>query len=276
MINASIFKNVIRLNLNIFVSIYRHHQLLKEFVLRDIKGRFAGSFAGILWTIINPLANIIAYFFVFSVVLRINVTVEDVGTDKFILFFLSGFFPWIMFAESLTKSASSVVAQAGLVTKVIFPVELIPISSIISAFIINGTGFIIFLIYLSFTGYANISWFAIPLLVFIELLFALGLSMFLAAFCVFIRDTTEILSIMMMLWFYATPVLYPNSMIPKELIDILSFNPMSVFVECMRDILLRNQIDGILMLKLFVISVIIFIPCSYFFMRSKSAFGDVL
>ncbi len=276
MINSSIFKNVIELNLNIFISIYRHHQLLKEFVLRDIKGRFAGSFAGILWTIINPLANIIAYFFVFSLVLRINVTIEDVGTDKFILFFLSGFFPWIMFAESLTKSASSVVAQAGLVTKVIFPVELIPISSIVSAFIINGTGFIIFLIYLSFTGYANISWFAIPLLIFIELLFALGISMFLAAFCVFIRDTTEILSIMMMLWFYATPVLYPNSMIPKELIEILSFNPMSVFVECMRDILLRNQIDGILMLKLFVISITIFIPCSYFFMRSKSAFGDVL
>lgn len=276
MINISIFKNVAKLNLLIFISIYRYHQLLREFVVRDIKGRFAGSFAGILWTIINPLANIAAYFFVFSLVLRINVTVEDVGTDRFILFFLSGFFPWVIFADSITKSAGSVVAQAGLVTKVIFPVELIPVSSIISAFIINGTGFIIFLLYLAVTGFANISWFCIPILLFIELLFALGLSLFFAAFCVFIRDTTEILSIVMMLWFYATPVLYPNSMIPEQLAGILSFNPMGLFVKCMRDILLSNQIDAILMLKLFVISIIILIPCSYFFMRSKSAFGDVL
>ncbi|MBF0413648.1 MAG: ABC transporter permease [Desulfamplus sp.] len=276
MINISTHKNILRLNLSIFISIYKYHQLLREFVIRDIKGRFAGSFAGILWTVINPLATIVAYFFVFSLVLKINVTVEDVGTDRFILFFLSGFFPWILFAESLTKSTGSVVAQAGLVTKVIFPVELIPVSSIISAFIINGTGFIIFLLYLAFTGFAHISWFCIPILLFIEMLFALGLSLFLAAFCVFIRDTTEILSIVMMLWFYATPVVYPDSMIPQEIANALSFNPMSIFVQCMRDILLRNQVDVILMLKLFVISLIFLVPCSYFFMRSKPAFGDVL
>lgn len=269
-------KNIFRLNLAIFISIHRYKQLLWEFVIRDIKGRFAGSFAGILWTVINPLATIAAYFFVFSIVLKINVTIEDVGTDQFVIFFLSGFFPWIIFADSLTKSAGAIVAQAGLVTKVIFPVELIPVSTIISSFIINGIGFLIFLVYLAFAGLYHISWLCIPILILIELFFALGISLFLSAFSVFIRDTTELLSIVMMLWFYATPVVYPDSMLPKEMINLLSFNPMSMFVQCMRDILLSNQIDAILMFKLFVLSVILLVPCTYFFMRSKSAFGDVL
>ena len=276
LIDRVIHKSVLRFIVALFASIYSYHQLLREFVIRDIKGRFAGSFAGLLWTVINPIATIVAYFFVFSLVLKINVTVEDVGTDQFILFFLSGFFPWILFADSLNKSVGSIVAQSGLVTKVIFPVELIPVSTLLSAFIINGTGFMIFLIYLTFSGFAHISWLCIPILIFIELIFSLGVSLFLAAFCVFIRDTTEILSIVMMLWFYVTPVVYPDSMIPKEMVTVLSFNPMSMFVECMRDTLFRHQVDGMMIFKLFVMSVILLVPSTYFFMRSKPAFGDVL
>ncbi len=264
------------LSLAPFLAVFFHQQLLKEFVSRDIKGRFAGSFGGILWTVINPVATIISYFFVFSLVLRVNVTVEETGTDVFVLFFLSGFFPWIMFADSLTKSVVSILEQSSLITKVVFPVELLPVSKLLSVFFINGIGFLIFLIYLAFSGYFNITWCFIPLIVAIEALFALGLSFFLAAFCVFIRDTSEILNITTMLWFFCTPVIYPESMVPVSIRDFMGLNPMALFAQCFRDILLIHQLNWHLVLNLLVVAVVFFIPGAWFFMRSKPAFGDVL
>lgn len=259
-----------------FIAIFRHQQLLREFVARDIKGRFAGSFAGILWTVINPLATIIAYYFVFSLVLRVSVTVEDTGTDQFIIFFLAAFFPWTMFADTLGKSAGSIVSQSGLVTKVVFPVELIPVSSLFSAFIVNGMGFLIFLIYLAFSGFYHVSWLWLPVVIAIEMLFALGLALFFSAFSVFIRDTTEVLGIALMLWFFGTPIIYPQSMVPEAMKSFFDVNPMALFARCIRDILLRHQVDEWLMLKLFVMAVVLLIPCTWFFMRSKPSFGDVL
>ena len=259
-----------------FGLIFSHRQLLKEFVLRDIRGRFAGSFAGMLWTIINPLATILAYYFVFSLVLRVSVTVDETGTDRFIFFFLSGFFPWIIFADTLSKSVGSLVAQAGLITKVVFPVELIPISTIFSVFVTGGIGYFIFLIYLGFSGYFHPCWFGLPLLLCIEFVFALGCAFFLSALCVFIRDTSEILAILLMLLFFATPVIYPASMIPNSLQWILLYNPMALFVQCFQDLLLKHSVDPWMVLKVSFVALMFYIPGTWFFMRSKPAFGDVL
>ena len=257
-------------------SVIRHRQLLSEFVVRDIKGRFAGSFAGMLWTILTPMATILSYGFVFSVVLRVTVTVDETGTDRFILFFLSGFFPWILFADSLTRSVGAVVAQSHLVTKVVFPVELIPTSTTLSVFILNTTGFLIFLVWLAGCGFLHWTWLFIPVVMGALLLFSLALSFFLSALCVFIRDTAECLNIFMMLWFFSTPVIYPASLVPDAMVPWLSVNPMTLFTECMRDILLKHQVDGILILALWGIAIMALVPCIWVFMRSKPAFGDVL
>jgi len=259
-----------------FILILSHQQLLREFIARDIKGRFAGSFAGMLWTVINPLATIIAYYFVFSMVLRVEVTVKETGTDQFILFFLAGFFPWTIFADSLSKSVGSLISQSGLITKVVFPVELVPISTMVSAFITGGIGFLIFLIYLGISGYFHFCWFALPLLLFVEMLFALGLSFFLSAFCVFIRDTAEILNIVIMLLFFATPVIYPASMVPETFQGLLLYNPMTLFIQCFRDLLLMHTMDISILLKMSIAAFISYSLGAWFFMRSKLAFGDVL
>ena len=86
------------------IAAWTHRQLLRQFVVRDIKGRFAGSAAGILWAVINPLATIVVYLFVFSLVLRVTVSMEEAGTTLFSLFFLSGLLPWLLFAEGLSRS----------------------------------------------------------------------------------------------------------------------------------------------------------------------------
>jgi lipopolysaccharide transport system permease protein len=259
-----------------FYSAVRQNYLLREFISRDIKGRFAGSMAGSLWTVIHPLATIISYYFIFSLVMRVTITVEDTGTDQFIIFFLSGFFTWIMFAESLGKSVAVILQNGGLITKVVFPVELLPLSTVISAFIVQGIGLLIFLGYLLIKGFFHPLWFFLPAILLMELLFALGFAYALAAFSVFVRDTGDILSIIMMIWFFGTPVIYSESMLPDNLKFLLYFNPMFKFVDIVRDILLKHSLDFILVFQMLVVSILTYMLGSWFFMKSKHAFGDVL
>ncbi|MBC8441399.1 MAG: ABC transporter permease, partial [Deltaproteobacteria bacterium] len=223
-------------------SIYRHSTLLKGFVVKDIKGRFAGTFAGLFWTFLGPISRILAYFFVFSMVLRVTVTIEETGTDKFVIFFLCGFFPWTMFAESLSNAIMILINESRIITKVVFPVELLPVSVVISNFLINGIGFGFFLVYLGFKGYFNSTWLLLPLFLIFELMFALGLSFFLSAMCVFIRDLGELFSIVIMLWFFGTPVIYPASMVPESLAFIFNFNPMVYVVDVFRSSILMGQV----------------------------------
>jgi len=251
-------------------------ELLKEFVIREIKGRLAGTFGGVLWTVMSPLATIVAYFFVFSLVLRVSVTVKETGTNSFSFFFLTGFFPWIMFADSLAKSASVLVNEASLITKVVFPVELLPISAVIATFIVNGIGFFLVLIILAFNGFVYWTWAYLPLLIVILAFFTFGLSFFLSALDVFLRDTSEVLNIIIMLWFFGTPVIYPYSMVPAKLLKFFYLNPMSLFVTQFRNAVLVHKIDFMSMLLLSALSLLSYAIGFWFFKKAKPAFGDVL
>jgi lipopolysaccharide transport system permease protein len=258
------------------LAIFYHKNLLKGFVSKNIKGRYAGSFVGILWTLLTPLSRIVSYFFVFSMVLRVTVTVDETGTDRFVIFFLCGFFPWTTFAESLTKSVNLLISESRIITKVVFPVELLPVSSVLSTFLINIAGIVIFMIYLAFAGYFNPYWGLVPGLLLLLFLFALGLALFLSAMCVFIRDLGEVLGIVIMLWFFGTPVIYPASRVPESMEFILTLNPMAMFVDTFRDCLLMGRINWIHLAIIAGFCLVSYSLGAWFFMRSKPAFGDVL
>lgn len=257
-------------------AIASHSRLLKDFVRREIRGRFAGSYAGILWALINPFAMILVYLFIFSVVLRIPIKPSETGTDSFAIFFFSGFFPWLILSESLTRSVGVLLQNAVLITKVVFPVELLPAGSVISAAIINGIGFLLFLLFLIPAGHLHPSWLLLPILIPVFLLFVWGLSTFLAAICVFVRDIRDILTILLMIWFYATPVVYPASMLPDFLRPVIELNPMGIFVHLFRDALLIHRFDPLLLFEAILFAVGAYGLGSWFFMRAKPAFGDVL
>ncbi len=269
-------RHSLRLGLAPWSSAYRHWSLLKGFSSREIRGRFAGSFAGVLWTLIHPLATIGVYTFLFSIVLRVPVTQEETGTASFVIFFLSGLFPWLFIADSLTRSTGSLVGNANLITKVVFPVELLPTSALVSTFLINGIGMLIFLGALLFKGYGHWSWAWIPPLLLIQIVLTWGAVMFLSALTVFIRDIQELLGIVLMIWFYATPILYPISFVPESIRGILSVNPMGRLVTCYRGALLTHQVDPITVAVLAVIAAACYMGGAWFFMRAKPAFGDVL
>ncbi|MBF0200041.1 MAG: ABC transporter permease, partial [Desulfamplus sp.] len=213
-----------------FNTVIKNRYLLRQFVIRDIKGRFAASVIGILWAFLSPLATMISYIFVFSLVMRISISADETGTSQFSLFFLAGFFPWTLFSESINKSSRVLIDNAGLITKVLFPTELLPVSSVLSSFLTGGIGFLIFLFYLSLHGFLHISWALLPLLLMLLFVFALGIAFFISALHVFLRDVGELLNILMMLWFFGTPIIYPASMLPDSLKMFLSCNPMLPFI----------------------------------------------
>ncbi len=269
-------KSNITLSFLPLISAWKGQHLLKGFISREIKGRFAGSFGGILWTLINPLATIAVYMFLFSIVVKIPITSEETGTNSFLIYFLSGLFPWLMFSESLTRSVGCLLSNANLITKVVFPVELLPTSSLLTGLIINGIGMALFLLYLLTVGYIDVSWMWIMVLLPLQLLFTWGLVMFVSALSVFIRDLQELIGIILMIWFYSTPILYPLSLIPAEIRSLVSFNPIGILVALYRDILLKQQINLEKLIIFFIISFFVYMIGSWFFMKSKPALADVL
>lgn len=253
-----------------------HRALLKQFVIKDIKGRFAGSFGGIVWTVVNPLVTIVVYSFVFGMILRVRIDPAENGTGDFFLYFLAGFIPWLILAESLTRSVGILLENANMITKVVFPVELLPLSVVLSALVTNTIAMIIFLVYILFQGMFHVSWIGLVVILLFQMFFAWGLANLLSASCVFIRDMRELLGIFLMVWFYATPVIYPISMVPDFLKWLVQANPAQDMLQLYRSILLMNTISWPILIKFGLIALGAYAVGSWFFMRAKSAFGDVL
>ena len=268
-------KNLIMI-LSPILSSFKYHHLLLGFVRREIKGRFAGSMAGMFWTVVSPLATIAVYTFIFSILMRIEITAEETGTDSFLIYFLTGFFPWLIFSDSLSRAAGSLIDNSSLITKVVFPVELLPASGVLTSVIINGIGLTMISVILVFKGYAGFAWIFLPFILMAQILFTWGLANLFAGLSVFIRDTREFLNILLMVWFFSTPIIYPLSIVPETIRPALSLNPMAMAVEAYRSVFLLNQIPISGFAHFMGLAVLFYLIGGWFFTRAKPAFADVL
>ena len=259
-----------------FMAVLRHRGLFKEFLRREIYGRFAGSIGGSLWLIATPLSQIMIYSFVFSVILEMRLSRQEVGTESFVVFLLAGMFPWMGFSEGLIRCTNIMLENANLITKVVFPVELLPTASLCSAFILNGFGLGLFMSYLIWTGFASWTWLWLPVILLLFYLFALGLAAFLSALCVFLRDIQQLFSIIIFVWFYLTPILYPVSMVPADFQPYLYVNPVFPFIEFFRQVLLcKTMAPTLLCISTIWTGISLFLGV-FFFERIKNSFADVL
>lgn len=259
-----------------FLYALRHRTILRSFVSKEILGRYAGSFAGLFWIVLEPLASILVYAFIFAAVFRVRLDPASSGTDSFTVYFLAGYFPWLIFSDTTARSASSVVGNAGLVTKVIFPVELLPLSSALSAFVTHGVGLLLYLVFLLWKGYASVYWLLLPLFLSLQFLLCCGMGLLVAALVVFVRDVQHSLGVLLMVWFYATPVLYPLSFVPESIRPWMWVNPMTYSVQCFRDALLSHTFRWEIFSGLALSALVLYSVGVWFFTRSKRAFADVL
>jgi len=255
---------------------FRHATLYLSFIRQEIRGRYAGSMGGLLWSVVTPLTNMIVYIFVFAVVFKIRLKPMETGTDNFVLFLLAGLLPWMAFSESVANSSGMFVGKANLITKVAFPLEVVPLAAVSVTFILAGVGFVIFLGYLVLLGYAHVMWLWLLPVTGILMLFTLGLVVLIGSLSVFVRDIQQMIGIVLSLWMYLSPVVYPVSMLSERLRMLMRLNPMFSFIELYHEVLLRHRLPMDLLGMAAGFAVMSFLIGAWFYGKSRNAFADVL
>ncbi|CCZ56079.1 putative uncharacterized protein [Clostridium sp. CAG:1219] len=237
--------------------IYNYRHMLKTLVKQDIKGRYKGSFLGFLWTLLNPLLMLAVYSVVFQFVFRSDI-------EHYSIYLFICLMPWNAFANTIAVGTVSVTNGASILKKVYFPREVLPLAVVISNTIQYFFSAVVIFIALLVSG-VGISLYALflPLIVLIQALFSLGLILILSAANVYIRDVQYIMNPVMMIWMYASPILYNISMVPERFQNIYKLNPMAALMQSYQDILYNKTFPDFKTLGYVAIVALVFLIIGY-------------
>jgi len=260
-----------------FRAILGHRSLIRSMVRRDIAGRYRGSYGGLFWTVIHPLLLMATYYFVFGLVLRARFAGDD-RPSSFVLYFLAGMLPWLAFSEAVGRAASVILEHRTFVKKLVFPTEILPVNLAVAGLVSELFGAIVFAAGLWYFGRPP-SWTALylPLLVVPQFLLTLGLCWFLAALGVFFRDAGQIIGFLLTLWFFVTPICYPETSLPGDWLWLFSKNPLYVLVSSYRRILLEAAApDWPALGAVAAVSAVVFLAGYAWFYKLRRSFADLL
>lgn len=245
----------------------QYFDLLIGLSVKELKIKFKGACLGFLWTILNPLLMMLVLSIIFTKVVRINI-------EKYPLFVLCGLLPWNFLTSSIIRSANIIIENASLIKKVPLPMEIFPLSVVFS----NLINFLIcmglLVIFFAFHIEISVKLLLLPVIILLQLIFTAGMCFLFSCITVFFRDVNNILNILLMLWFYLTPVIYPLEMVPEKFYILCSINPMTMIIHSYREVLLKNTLllspyffifSALLIVAIFTISYSIFSHYKQFF-----------
>lgn len=258
-------------------TLWRNRSLIRVMVRRDVLGRYRGSFGGSLWTIINPLLLMLTYYFVFGMVLRARFP-GDPSRSGFVLYFLSGMLPWLAFSESAARAPTVLLEHRNFVKKLVFAVETLPANLVVAGLVSEFFAvalFCMFLLVLRHGVPLTVLW--LPVLLVPQVLFTAGVSWFLAALGAFLRDLGQFIGFLMTIWFFITPICYPEDSLPASTRVLLSKNPIYVLVRGYRAIFLESHAPAFGPLwKLWLLAAIVFVAGYAWFYKFRRSFADML
>ena len=254
-----------------FAVLWQHRELLSGMTGRNVRSLYKQSILGYAWIFVNPLMQILVLTFVFSTILLI----PSLGIP-FPLFLFVGLLPWMSFSNALSTATDSIVGSANLVTKVYFPREILVISAVFSKIVDLLFGLLILLGLMIVYGEAP-SWTAVwvPAIFAIQLLFTVGLALPLAALNLYFHDVRYLVGVVLLAWFYMTPILYPVDIVPERFKIIFDLNPLALVVNAYRRVLLMETSPGWDRLLLgFAAAFLTFVVGYYLFKRMEAGFAD--
>ena len=257
-------------------SLLRYRGLIQSLVARELKARYRGSVLGFVWSFVNPLLLLSIYSFVFTTIMR-N---DDARTKPFAVFMFCGLLPWTWFSASLTEATSSLISGGNLIKKVLFPAEVLPIVSVLANMVHFLLGLVILAAFMvGFRHYPNVAalpWFVVA--VAIQLVFTLGLALGLSALTVHFRDIRDLLTNILTLWFFATPIIYPYFMPSvKRFLPIFRLNPFYHLAVSYQEILFFDQFGHARsLLMLGALSVVVFLAGYWLFDRLRDSFAEAV
>jgi lipopolysaccharide transport system permease protein len=252
----------------------RYRGLIQSLVARELKARYRGSVLGFFWSFFNPLLLLLVYTFVFNKVLE----AKSPNAEPYALFLFCGLLPWTWFATSLTESAGVLISGGNLIKKVLFPAEILPIVSVLANMVHFLLGLPIlgfFLVYydkpLQIT---ELAWF--PIVLAVQLIMTLAFALLLSALTVHFRDIRDILSNLLTVWFFMTPIIYTWLDAPASIKPFLNLNPFMHLAVSYQEILFFEGPFGHLkwMLLLGLLSVAFFLFGYFIFDRLRDTFAE--
>jgi len=261
--------------LHSLATLLRYRALVQSLVARDLKARYRGSVLGFFWSFVNPLLLLLIYSFVFTVVMP---GTHPADMEPFALFMFCGILPWTWFSASLLESSNVLIAGGNLIKKVLFPAEVLPIVTVLANLVHFCLGLPIlaaFLIYYRTPlNAAELVWF--PVVVLVQLLLTTGLALIVSALTVHFRDVRDLLSNLLTLWFFATPIIYPVSQAPAQVRRLLYLNPFTHLAVSYQEILFYRGPFGHAkgLLTLGALSIVVFLVGYWLFDRLRDSFAE--
>jgi lipopolysaccharide transport system permease protein len=262
------------------LGIWGYRELINQLVRRNIEVRYKGTMIGLIWMVVTPLMMLAVYTFVFGVIFKARWTAGGFGDSKvaFSLLLFCGMMVFNIFSESVNGSVVIVTGNPNYVKKVVFPLELLPVSAVVSAcfFGLIWIGILLLGIVLFFHKIC-LTAVCLPLILIPLVLFSCGIAWFVASLGVFIRDLAHVIGIVLLVLYFMTPVFYSAEMVPAKLKFILLFNPLALIIESVRQVLMYGQWPGWAALGIVTLLSIVVFQLGYFwFMKTKRGFADVL
>jgi lipopolysaccharide transport system permease protein len=255
-----------------FSEIWQYRELIYFFTWRDVKIRYKQTALGFLWAIIQPLFMMVVFTLFFG-------GLAKVPSDgiPYPLFSFAALIPWTLFAEGLTRSSASMVSNANIMTKVYFPRLVMPISGILSPLVDFAIAFVILILMMAYYGFVpTIAIILLPFFILLALMTSLSVGLWLSALNVKYRDFQYTIPFLIQFWLFASPVVYPSSLLPEQFQVLYGLNPMAGVIEGFRWALLGTSPPGAMILVSVGVVVLLLVGGLFYFKRMEQYFADVV
>lgn len=254
-----------------FKELYEYRQLLKSNVSKEIRGKYKGSFLGVLWSFVNPLLMTLVYAIVFPFILKST-------QPHYVTFIVIAILPWTWFTSVISQGTNTIVVNGGIIKKVYFPREILPISIVSSGLINFLISCIIIAIFLICSGIGfSIYILFLPVIIIIQYILLLGIVFITSAIDVYVRDAEYIIAFLVSMLFYGTPILYSSDLFPAKFSWLLNLNPLTTIINSYRDIFYYQTMPNLKALGIvFIVSCLILVLGYMIFNKLKKGFAEEL
>ena len=259
-------------------SFWRHRNLIKSLVQREVVGRYRGSVMGILWSFFNPVFMLLVYTFVFSVVFKARWGTDSESKTEFALVLFAGLIVFNLFSECINRAPSLILGNANYVKKVVFPLEIISWVTLGSALFHACVSLGVWLIaYTIFIGVPHLTVFLFPLVVLPLLLLIIGATWGLSSLGVYLRDVSQFTGILTTVLMFLSPIFYPVESLPQEYRNLLFLNPLTPAIEQVRSVLFWGAAPDLTALSIYFLITLVFAWLGFaWFQKTRKGFADVL
>lgn len=249
--------------------IISYKEFLKSNVKKDVRGKYKGSFLGVLWSFINPLLSVVVYAIVFHYIMRFQI-------DHYLIYLISGIIPWTFFTTALNAGMNSILFNADIIKKVYFPRIILPISSVTSCLVNFLISCCIIVVFALFSGVGiSVYLFLFPFIAIIQYIFILGVVFIASALEIYVRDIEHIINFFVSMLFYVTPILYTFDYVPEKFSWILKVNPLAYIIEAYHSIFYYKTMPNIVDLGIiFLFSIAMFFVGYIIFDKLQKGFAE--